>query len=180
MRFTSLIFLIPGITAYMVPENAVDGMYTVFTAANGSEIHTLLPDGLLAERDAPISSDLVFPSSAKFRLKRQNNPGPNQITCGTTVLDVTSTNNANNNIDTQCGAGATVGKGKTFYAKFGSTVSFYCNYANGANVCYASERQLAANLINGNCGGFVAGYDHVVNRADTYGWQNMNICFCFC
>lgn len=132
----------------------------------GGEVHALLNSTLIDGPYVPTGTNLPVPNN------KRDNTGPNLVTCGGYSLSSNSdTDKANANLQAQCGNGAFVGKGLTFYATFGNVVAFYCNYAGASNNCYASEFSAANIAITNSCLAYRAGYDHIPDRGDTYGYQ---------
>lgn len=166
MLLKTFILFAAGITAFRVPEGAIDGVYSAYYSSTGEEVHT------------PLNSTNVEYVSAGPLVSKRDNSGPNKVTCGDYRLDYTGTNDAASNLEAQCGDGAFVGKGLSFYGIFNGVVAFYCNSRGSANNCYSSEAADAFSRITSACGSFAAGYDYVTDRSDTYGYQRSSDSWC--
>jgi hypothetical protein len=121
MRFTPLLLLAAGATAFTVPQGQPDGVYEVYTAPDGTETHTFLRglnDTVEARNDVP----------GKFSLanKRQVSGVVNDIGCGGYTLPSGDTDAANNALDAQCGGGAS---GKSLPQEHISHISFDLIYS---------------------------------------------------
>lgn len=167
-------------TAWTVPPNTRDGFYEVWTTVHGEQYHKFLAP--LANRTYVPTNSSVAPTvpqtSAKFRRELT---GPNSIICWTALLDGKEIDEANKNLDAQCGAGGytpSTENGRDKYAIVGNTVAFFCNMLNGGNNCYASERQNATERIVSECGPALAGEDYSPDREVVYGYLSKDALFC--
>ena len=89
--------------------------------------------------------------------------GPNDISCSHGPLDGNQIDEANEDLDMQCGNGgyAPVDEnGRDKYAIAGDTVAYFCNMAYNGNNCYASERRDATRRIRDICGPTWGGQDY--------------------
>ncbi|KAH9208141.1 hypothetical protein DL95DRAFT_415032 [Leptodontidium sp. 2 PMI_412] len=167
MRFSPVLLIAASAVAFTVPKGQPNGVYQVFTEANGTETHTFL-------HPLPNSNEKRSDTLGNPHVRRQLPPV--SVGCGGYQMNPTDTNNANNALDAQCGAGANVGKGLDFYSISGCVVSYFCNLGGSGTDCFASERQQAATqYINPVCGGFWAGWVNfnIPSRDGQYGWEDI-------
>ncbi|KAH8694030.1 hypothetical protein BGW36DRAFT_430053 [Talaromyces proteolyticus] len=173
MLFPKALLFAAAVTAWTIPEDIGDGIYTVSTNDQGETVHNFVAN-LTAVPDAG-------PKSAKFR--RQGLSGANNIQCFYDNLNHADTDAVNVNIDNQCGSGGVLQgdgseNGRDFYAVQNDVVSYVCNLSGNKNNCYASERQAADRLITADCGWYASGEDNAPDRSIVYGYQPRDSDFC--
>lgn len=144
---TAILFTAATVTAYQVPKGAKNGRYECYTdSKTGKEVHVYI--GPLLDNVPKYDPKNDVPPnvgkrenefhSAKFALRSLT--GPNNIYCEHIYLNNVDTDNANNNLDAQCGNGAPTPSsenGRDKYSIAGGTVAYFCNMSGGTNHCYA-------------------------------------------
>ncbi|KAK4495863.1 hypothetical protein PRZ48_013131 [Zasmidium cellare] len=159
-------------SAFHIPEGTPDGVYSVHTYHNGTEIHTRLT--------TPGAG-----ASARQLRKRQGSyfQGAPQCYGGDEggELDHGNTDTANANLQYQCGGGAEIDPGDDFYSIAGNTVAYACNFGgtDDYTFCFSSTSVQANQIItNGNgdgnpgCGEYQPGSIEDVNYLVAYGYEN--------
>ena len=174
MLLSNILLFAVGVVSFTVPKGQPDGVYTVFTNDRGEEVHIRLePTKALPEE--PPASNLT--DSAKFLAKRGDDisGGSNTNYCGNYGLNRQDTDYAVGQLRNQCRGGGNVGKGKDFYSIRGCVVSYFCNFAGHADLCWESEVSNTARKISRVCGNYKAGW-HVFKsnaRYLQYGYENV-------
>lgn len=171
----SRIFTIAAIgfttSGFLIPEDQEDGTYAV-EYINGRSVHTKIANATVY---APLPEPYT-PEPRAGRLVRREG-----VSCGgARNLDHGNTDAANADIDRQCGDGAYVGGGLTFYAIRGDVVAFYCNFRTGSSdggSCTASLRQEYSRDITNACGWYNSGWYTYFNNFYSYGYDRGR-CFC--
>jgi len=143
----AVLFTAATVSAYQVPKGAKDGRYECYTdSKTGKEVHVYI--GPLLDKVPKYNRKNDVPAtvgkrdtelhSAKFAARYLT--GPNNIYCEHVFLNNIDTDNANNNLDAQCGNGASTPSainGRDKYSISGVTVAYFCNMSGGTNHCYA-------------------------------------------
>lgn len=171
-------------SAFHIPEGTPNGVYSVYTYANGTEEHVRIGDAVTApaaqrrssrvqKRDNFLSGPQCYPS--------EDNGFPS--------LDPTNTDNANAALQNQCGGSATIGCGLDFYSIYGCTVAYACNFSESscpvegsctscASYCSSGTSQQANGYItNGyegssGCGEYQPGAIQDEESNVAYGYEN--------
>jgi len=165
--------------AYIIPANLTEGVYTVTTAADGTELLTKLSDintnstnPVLAKRSTtwPYRTSPVCPTDQRF-LK---------------YYDLYS-GGAYNSFFGQCqSVGDTkFGNGAKLFSYWGGAVAYMCSYSsvNGGNPCNAQEWADAVSWVQNSCygrdGPFVQpGWLSIPEWKKAYGYANADTAFC--
>ncbi|OBT87948.1 hypothetical protein VE02_04532 [Pseudogymnoascus sp. 03VT05] len=176
-------------SAFTVPKGQPDGVYSVTYNPNGTETHTFLRPPVTVDATTT-GSDVPGLLSLRSSVKARQVPNvQNVVGCGGYRLDTGTTNAANAGLDA-CTGGVLVGADKDFYSISGCTVAYFCNfsyhtYEDGSLIitnptdtrCYKSDRQKSATIINGQCGGFYAGWNRITSSDGSYdgqyGWEEL-------
>ncbi|KFY08573.1 hypothetical protein V492_06112 [Pseudogymnoascus sp. VKM F-4246] len=184
MHFTALILLAASAAAFTIPIGQPDGTYQVFTAPDGTETHTLIKAHVDTRNTVPGKFDMAHKRTIAAVPAVPAAAG-SSVNCGGYPLPHQETDDANNAVDEFCGGGRSVGKHNDFYSLKGCTVAYFCNYDNGPQSCYASERQSTSRTITDFCGWYNAGWNNVqtTGRNVQYGYENncnqgWNFCGC--
>ncbi|OBT65571.1 hypothetical protein VE03_05018 [Pseudogymnoascus sp. 23342-1-I1] len=177
MHFTTLILLATSAAAFTIPEGQPDGTYVVHTAPDGTETHTLL--------DAPVSVRRTVPGKFDMAHKRTSAADVSIVQCGGYPLPNGETDDTNKAVDDHCGGGKSISAHNDFYSLSGCTVAYFCNYNDGPQNCYASERQSTSRSITAACGWYNAGWMNIRDdgRNVQYGYEdkcNKGWNFCGC
>ncbi|KAF1966111.1 hypothetical protein BU23DRAFT_663969 [Bimuria novae-zelandiae CBS 107.79] len=156
MRFTTLHLLTLTVTlstSFRFTPSMPDGVYSVYTAANGTEIYDLIaPD--TSTTDAIGNPISVPPQARALRALTARSI----IACGCGVgMDHGDTDKANSNIQKTVSNGKTVQSGGSLSSKVGSSVVFFCNYDGSDTTARKDEAISGASAITGACGWYIAG-----------------------
>lgn len=156
MRFTLLNILTVTVSltaSFRFTPSMPDGVYSVYTAANGTEVHDLIvPDNSTTDASGnPIS----IPSQARA-LHALSARSIIACSCGV-GLDHDDTDKAYSNIQKTVSKGKTVPSGGSLSSKKGSAVVFFCNYNSSDTTARKEEAISGASAITGACGSYIAG-----------------------
>ncbi|KAF2186593.1 hypothetical protein K469DRAFT_141868 [Zopfia rhizophila CBS 207.26] len=172
MLFTRIFTLaVIGFTApgFLIPEGQEEGTYAV-EYINGRSVHTKIANATVY---APVPEPYALEPRTGRLVRREG------VSCGGAKnLDHGNTDAVNADIDRQCGNGAQVGSGLTYYAIRGDVVAFFCNFRSGfASTCTARERQQYSGQITNACGWYNSGWYTYFNNYWSYGYDRGR-CFC--
>ncbi|KAL5346325.1 hypothetical protein ACLOAV_008594 [Pseudogymnoascus australis] len=177
MRLAALVLLATSAAAFTIPLGQPDETYEVHTAPDGTETHMLL--------EAHVEGRNTVPDKFAMAHKRRSAADVSIVECGGYPLPHKDTDDANNAVDKHCGGGKSIGKHNDFYSVKGCTVAYFCNYNDGPQNCYASERQSTSRSITATCGLYNAGWMNIRSegRNVQYGYEdkcNKGWNFCGC
>jgi hypothetical protein len=138
-----------AVHAYTIPTGTSDGVYSVYTHDNGTEVHAYL---------APNSDDTTQAQPSFVRRAAQIKARGEHASCmpGSNELNHGDCDAANNALDGQCGNYANVPPHASFYSVAGSVVAYFCNLGDWS-YCFARERQYTSYEITGACGSYHPG-----------------------
>ncbi|KAF2159403.1 hypothetical protein M409DRAFT_30153 [Zasmidium cellare ATCC 36951] len=140
-------------SAFHIPEGTPDGVYSVRTYPNGTEVHTRLSGPAPVTRRNAHQKRITIDSTACY---------PSE---GTEELDNASTDAANAALQAQCGDGAEIDGYDDIYSISACVVAYACNfsapdeapYAPYPVFCYRSDSIAANQAITQACGAYKPG-----------------------
>lgn len=149
---TSALALLSGTSAFVLPDNPIDGIYQVRRSASGAEVHSSL--GL-----APMQPSTSPSISSGHQLAKRDDPwGSTWCGCGF-GLDHDDTDAAVADLKSQLTKdGKYIEPGLAYYSVRGGVVAYACNLDSNAYLhVWEDIVTQAAGQITGACGEYVAG-----------------------
>lgn len=167
MRLSITVSILLGAAAsvagagFTIPENQIEGTYSVFVHENGTEEHTRL-----ADPSTDISDHQAIKRNSRI-LGRQNNP--DTTTCAPTSeaaeLNHGECDAANSDLDHQCDIGTAVWANQNIYSIRGCTVAYFCNTSGYKMGCSSYARGQFSLSITNKCGRYHPGWGRYVGGA---------------
>ena len=157
--------------AFTIPDGALDGVYSVSTYPNGTEVHTRIGDPIVPA---------IKPRYMKSTFPKRQGYSFSDIACYSSdeggPLNSGDTDAANSALQAQCGSGTNIGVDEDFYSISGCTVAYACNFdGNDDAECYSAESVAANQAITGSCGSYYPGSatsNENYNADLSYGYEN--------
>lgn len=111
------LFLALKASAFLVPPDAVDGVYSA-QFVNGTEVHTLLAPAASSRKSNSPRSKWHHRRNDRTKTSREDIYDNHETGCAHESLDKDSTNGANRMLDDQCGGDRTYVPGYRAFTKF--------------------------------------------------------------
>jgi hypothetical protein len=157
-----IVFLVAimAVNGFTIPDGTSDGVYSVITHENGTEVHTKIDEPSFG----PVSPRQPLSMSAKLNRR-------DSLSCGGAHdLNHADTDAANADIDRQCGPGAFMSPYNDFYAIRNGVVAFVCNFGRN-NFCDAGTRGRTSGAITAQCGLYNSGWFEFTGASISYGYD---------